>query len=191
MATARREPSRKRDAAATRNLLLEAASDLFGTHGFANVSLRDIGERAGVDAALIARYFGNKVDLYLASLEADRLASDIDPAQNGLDAIARRILQRVDQHGLGPVMQAMLQPEPDSPILGSAAEYLRTWLIAPLASQSRDQGIVHPELHAEMTIAALVGIAHLRTQGLFPVLSEASLDDMMAWFTRLAAAEPS
>jgi AcrR family transcriptional regulator len=47
-----------RDAAASKQALLEAARSLFGQRGFKSTTIRDIGERAGVDAALIARYFG-------------------------------------------------------------------------------------------------------------------------------------
>ena len=46
---------RSRDAAASRESLLQAAQELFGQRGFERTTTRDIGERAGVDAALIAR----------------------------------------------------------------------------------------------------------------------------------------
>ena len=76
-------PARKRDAAQTRQDLLDAARELFGAKGYDRTSLREIGERAGVDAALIARYFGNKMALYSATVEADtagtpRIASVAD-----------------------------------------------------------------------------------------------------------------
>ena len=48
--------------------LVLAAQDLFGQRGFESTTIRDIGDRAGVDAALIARYFGSKADLYIAAV---------------------------------------------------------------------------------------------------------------------------
>ena len=62
---------RTRDAAATKQALLRAAQSLFGQGGFEGTTIRDIGDRAGVDAALIARYFGSKADLYIAAVVAE------------------------------------------------------------------------------------------------------------------------
>ncbi|MEO0371384.1 MAG: TetR family transcriptional regulator, partial [Pseudomonadota bacterium] len=44
----------------TKEKLLGAARDLFWTRGYSNVSVRDITGAAGVDAALVSRYFGGK-----------------------------------------------------------------------------------------------------------------------------------
>lgn len=66
---------RRRDSARSRQLLLEAAAGLFAERGFDRSTTREIGERAGVDPALIARYFGGKAQLYLAVLDLDRKGS--------------------------------------------------------------------------------------------------------------------
>ena len=58
------ERSRKRDAAATRAAILQAARRRFASEPFEQVGVREIGADAGVDAALIARYFGSKEDLF-------------------------------------------------------------------------------------------------------------------------------
>jgi hypothetical protein len=62
---------RSRDAAASKGALLQAAQTHFGQQGFDGTTIREIGERAGVDAALIARYFGSKADLYIAAVAAE------------------------------------------------------------------------------------------------------------------------
>src|SRR6202042_3088939 len=62
---------RPRDAAASKDALLQAARTLFGQQGFEGTTIREIGERAGVDAALIARYFGSKAYLYIAAVVAE------------------------------------------------------------------------------------------------------------------------
>jgi len=62
---------RPHDADATRRDLLDAGAALFEERGYQGATLRDIGERAGVDPALVARYFGSKEGLYLASLSRD------------------------------------------------------------------------------------------------------------------------
>ena len=68
LALKERAPPRKRDAAATRAGILEAAKGQFARLGYDRTGLRDIAAEAGVDAALINRYFGGKEGLFTASL---------------------------------------------------------------------------------------------------------------------------
>jgi AcrR family transcriptional regulator len=61
--------ARKRDADATRAAILEAAKVHFARSGYEGGYLRDIAADAGVDAALINRYFGGKDGLFAAALK--------------------------------------------------------------------------------------------------------------------------
>src|SRR5881397_1406186 len=95
---------RSRDAAASRRALLEAAGALFHERGFEGATLREIGERAGVDPALIARYFGGKEGLYLAALADDSWEHDtpVDPHE-----FLAELLRHWDQRGHSPVSRAL------------------------------------------------------------------------------------
>src|SRR5215470_6210802 len=62
-------PLRRRDAVATRAAILEAAKGKFAQLGY-NANLRDIAAEAGVDVALIKRYFGGKEALFTEALRA-------------------------------------------------------------------------------------------------------------------------
>lgn len=53
----------------TKAALLDHARNLFWSRGYSNVALREIARAAGVDVALIARYFGSKQGLFEATLE--------------------------------------------------------------------------------------------------------------------------
>jgi len=64
-----RQLARKRDADATRAAILEAAKIHFARSGYEGGYLRDIAADAGVDAALINRYFGGKDGLFAAALK--------------------------------------------------------------------------------------------------------------------------
>ena len=55
---------RKRNAAATRAAMLDAAVCRFARDGYDGASVRDIAADAGVDAALVSRYFGGKEELF-------------------------------------------------------------------------------------------------------------------------------
>ena len=55
---------RKRNAATTRAAMLDAAVCRFARDGYDGASVRDIAADAGVDAALVSRYFGGKEELF-------------------------------------------------------------------------------------------------------------------------------
>ena len=57
-------PRRRRDAAATREAILEAATRRFATQGYGGAGVREIAADAGVTAALVNRYFGSKEGLF-------------------------------------------------------------------------------------------------------------------------------
>ena len=53
----------------TKEALLREARAQFWSRGFSNVSVRDISNAAGVDVALISRYFGSKLGLFQTTLQ--------------------------------------------------------------------------------------------------------------------------
>lgn len=57
-------PARRRDAEATKQAILDAAETCFGRAGYDQVGLREIASLAGVDVALVGRYFGSKEELF-------------------------------------------------------------------------------------------------------------------------------
>ena len=81
------------NAETTREKLLDAAREAMWRRGYANVGLREIARAAGVDVALISRYFGGKQGLFEATLEG---AFDLeglfdDPQADPVEVIARAI----------------------------------------------------------------------------------------------------
>src|SRR5574337_968183 len=53
----------------TREVLVDAAIEIFGRDGFRAASTRSIADAAGVNQALIGYHFGGKPGLYLAAFE--------------------------------------------------------------------------------------------------------------------------
>lgn len=54
----------------TRAAILRAAQMLFATRGYAEAGVRDIAAEARVNSALIARYYGSKLELFEAALDS-------------------------------------------------------------------------------------------------------------------------
>ncbi|PZE83231.1 TetR/AcrR family transcriptional regulator [Curtobacterium sp. MCBD17_032] len=78
-----------KDAAATRLALVQAARRRFAFDGYRATTVRDIAADAGVNVALINRYFVSKVGLFRACLDRaaparDLGAPDLDRAVGGL-----------------------------------------------------------------------------------------------------------
>ena len=58
----------RRGAKATSEAIVQAAAELFSARGYDGASTRDIAEKAGVNVALINRYFGSKAGLFDAAI---------------------------------------------------------------------------------------------------------------------------
>jgi AcrR family transcriptional regulator len=87
---------RSRDASNTRNLLLQAARRRFARDGYPATTVRDIATDAGVNVALINRYFISKEGLFEACLA--RVAADLGRPEGGdatLDQILNTMISQV------------------------------------------------------------------------------------------------
>jgi AcrR family transcriptional regulator len=62
--------TRPRNAAATREAILQSALIAFADRGYDGVGVREIAHTAGVTAVLVNRYFGSKERLFAAAVEA-------------------------------------------------------------------------------------------------------------------------
>ncbi|WP_028059975.1 TetR/AcrR family transcriptional regulator [Candidatus Solirubrobacter pratensis] len=184
MSTPADKPLRRRhDAPASRQALLEAAIELFNARGYDATTVREIGERAAVDPALIARYFGSKEGLYLAALAAQEPPADAgDPVE-----FVRRTLSRHEAQGVGPVGLAMV-----SPTIGDAMrEQVRARLATrtgPLAETLRARGADDPELRAALIVATTVGVSIARRVGTLPALSDTPAEDVVGHLAPAIAA---
>jgi len=90
------KPRRRRDAAATRKAILEAATGRFATFGYERAGVREIAADAGVTAALVNRYFGSKEGLFAEVIEG---ALDMGHLLSGRRANLADHLARVMVYG--------------------------------------------------------------------------------------------
>lgn len=67
----------RRTSAETKANILAAARDLFGTVGYARTTIRAVAQRAGIDPAMVIRYFGSKEKLFSAAAEPDLRLPDL------------------------------------------------------------------------------------------------------------------
>jgi len=88
---AKQTPRKRLSAQARRELIEEAASELFAQRGYAGTSIDEIARRAGVTAPVVYDHFASKLDLHrrllerhyaeLRALWREQLAGDDPPTQ--------------------------------------------------------------------------------------------------------------
>jgi AcrR family transcriptional regulator len=181
MTSARRKAStarRPHDSEASREALLAAGRAVFDEFGYERATTREIGGRAGVDPALIARYFGGKEGLFLAALAEEPARGgppDFDPK-----ALLRFLLGRWDERGHSPVSRALASPVLTDPVRGQVRTVVGARLVEPLIAELRARGVPSPELRAELLVALALGVAVTRANGILKDLAEAPRAEVVA-----------
>jgi AcrR family transcriptional regulator len=150
---------RKRDASATKAALLRAAQELFTERGYERTTVRDIADRAGVNQALLFRYFGNKEDLFQAVLanESRTLVAEW-PAEQVLGKTLARMLNPDSGVSDGAWLAALRSSGHDS-----AADAIRKQLgddytrVLGSLTDAEDA-----DLRVDLVLAWVVGLGMLR-----------------------------
>jgi AcrR family transcriptional regulator len=170
---------RSRDAAASKAALLQAAQELFGKRGFERTTIREIGELAGVDAALIARYFGSKGDLYIAAVMAEDAGGEGPAAYEGLQQMTDVVMSRADARGPGPITQAIIRADTSEEIRTAALHRVQRRLVDPLIADMVEHQVDRPQLRAEIAVSALVGISLARSLGWFSQIGSVPREELV------------
>ncbi|MEU3015775.1 MULTISPECIES: TetR family transcriptional regulator [unclassified Nocardiopsis] len=152
-------PARGREA--TRERILASAKTLFTSEGYGAVSSRKIASHAGVNVALINRYFGSKAGLLTEILRADgvfpRLIEDGAP-EDLTERLAEHSVGRL--HGEGTPLQLSLDDSAGDPDLQTVYQgRLKSALIDPLAVYL---GGPDARVHASLVAAVLLGVGRVR-----------------------------
>ena len=171
---------RRRDSAATRSAIFEAATRRFAYQGYEHAGLREIADDVGVDAAMINRYFGSKEGLFTEVVE--RTFEGRSFIDGNRATLAERLARKM-VYGGGET--AHERPIPLLLILRSATEPLA----AKLMRTSLDRHVLRPlaeriggpdaDVRAAMVIAQCTGFAILN-QLLKPrALEEARQEELL------------
>jgi AcrR family transcriptional regulator len=168
---------RPHDATASRQALLEAARGIFDEVGYDRATTREIGERAEVDPALIARYFDGKEGLFLAALTEVTGEELVDFAPR---AVVEALVERWDERGHSPISRALASPVLTEDVRRQARSVVREHLLGQLTEELRSRGVAEAELRAELLIAMALGIAMTRSNGTLETLAAAPRQQVLA-----------
>jgi AcrR family transcriptional regulator len=140
-----------RDREATRQRILRAAERQFAKHGYEHVTVRAVAAAAGVNVALISRYFGSKMGLFREVVDGDtRFAVVIDGDPDGLP---RRMAEFVFAHlratRVSPAIAAINRSAGSPAVKALLQERLEDMVLAPLTAALGDG----PEARMRATVA--------------------------------------
>jgi AcrR family transcriptional regulator len=155
-----RRTGRPRDAAATRQALLDAARQLFASTGYDATTVRAIADRAGVNQALLFRYFGSKEGLFDEAVLGDALQLLADgPREHLLERTLSAILAADDRGG--EILMAVLRAAGSARVAEEVRERLGTAYVEAFAAQVDTDDPGDATVRAELLLAWLLGIALL------------------------------
>jgi len=154
------------DAAVTRQVILAAARELFAAHGVDGVSVRRVAAAAGVNHALVHRYFGTKNEMVAAILLAEGEAMSAMGRPEADPGTSLGALRDVLTHALADgrtSLLLMLRAEidglaPESLAAGAPLQPLR--LLDGWLAENAPEGIEIDHQALAMVIgAAMMGLA--------------------------------
>ena len=164
-----------RDSAATRRSLVRAARRRFATDGYRATTVRQIAADAGVNVALINRYFDSKEGLFEACMlrTSDELDTDTDTAARPRATDIDQVIERMIDH-------LVAGPDGDDPLQlllllrssgDEGADEVRRRTLERFAEGIARVTGWHPKqvdaepflLRAELAISLLLGAIMLRT----------------------------
>ncbi|HEY0317417.1 MAG TPA: TetR family transcriptional regulator [Solirubrobacterales bacterium] len=170
---------RPHDSAATREALLDAAREVFDELGYERATTREIGERAGVDPSLIARYFDCKEGLFLATISEVGSAGE-DALEAEPEKLLAYLLERWDERGHSPISRALASPALTEEVRDQVRAAARERLLRRTVELLRERGVAEPELRAELILALAVGVAMTRANGTLEGLAGAPREEILA-----------
>lgn len=154
---------RLRNAAATREAMLASARRHFARESYENVGLREIAGEAGVDPALVSRYFGSKEQLFREALRGEDPLSLDGVSREELPAYLASLFLGKDANQAAEKIDCLLMMlrSASSP---RAAEIVREAIsddvLEPMAALLAGEDAA---MRASLSLAVLMGCGILRT----------------------------
>lgn len=169
----------------TRASILAAAAGCFAAHGFDATSMRHVAAAAGVDPALVRRFFGSKEQLFsevaAALIVPERAVAAV--TGGGADTAGERLVRYFlsllgDVSQPGPFFGLIRSAVASEHAAGLLRRLLAEQVLGEIAASFRSEGA---ELGAALAASQLVGLAIARYAVRLDALAAAGTDDLVRW----------
>ncbi|NEW27459.1 TetR/AcrR family transcriptional regulator [Nocardia cyriacigeorgica] len=169
----------RRSAEETKAVILAVARERFAADGYDRATIRAIAADAGIDPAMVMRYYGNKERLFAAAVEFDLELPDLSavPRERLGATVVAHFLERWERdEALLILLRAGVTNE-------SAAERMRSIFaaqLAPVIARAVDDPRQVP-LRAGLAASQILGMALGRFVLAFPPLAAMTRQEIIAW----------
>jgi AcrR family transcriptional regulator len=166
----------------TREAILAAAKEAFGSQGYGATSVRAVARAAGVDPSLVLHFFGSKDGLFEAAL-----ALPVDPAvlvaavlEGDRDGLGERVVRAFlgvwdGTPGQGPMLAMLRSAVSHEDSAAMLRELLLRVILRPVAQGA---GAPDPDLRAALLASQVVGLAVTRYVLRLEPVASASADQL-------------
>ncbi|OLO26056.1 TetR family transcriptional regulator [Streptomyces sp. MNU77] len=168
----------RRDAEATKAAILRAARHFLASRSHADITLKEVAERAGVSPPLIMKYFGNKDALFARVMsfeEGFTALLDAPLEELGAHMVRHVLTGDAEQGGGDPLLRVVF-----APLHGGQGDVLRTNFRTQV-SERLARRLAGPDagLRAELAVAMLLGLGVMYRIARGDSLRAADLDDIV------------
>jgi AcrR family transcriptional regulator len=162
---------------ATKEAILAAARERFAGDGYERATIRAIAADAGIDPAMVMRYFGNKEKLFAAAAEFDLRIPDLTEIPPG--EVGRRIAGHVvDRWDGDETLMALLRAAVTNP---AAAERMRGIFAGQLGPVVQAIAPGDVMVRAGLVASQVLGLALTRYVLRLPPVAAMDRDAVVAW----------
>jgi AcrR family transcriptional regulator len=176
---------RRPGSSGSREAILASARRLFAERGYVGTSMRAIATDAGVDAALIAHFFGTKAGLLTAAVqwpfdpEVEMARVAAAGRRHVGEELARLVLRTWDRAGNRDAIMTLLRAATVEPAAAELIrEFFRRRLYPPLVQAL---GVPDAELRANLVASQLLGLGIARYVLRLEPLASMGEDDVVRW----------
>jgi AcrR family transcriptional regulator len=177
---------RPRDAAATRQAILDAALPRFTRLGFRGTTVKDVADDAGVSPNLITRYFGGKDGLFLAATRTRIVPSPV--LEGPRSELGARLTDGIIERWSGIAEDPMLILQRASGERPEAATALSDFLdersLEPLRRYLRETGLPE-EVAADRAAAIDAFVLGVSTRRRFLRADLGEMEQHRAWLSEM------
>lgn len=157
------------DTSPTRLKILECSRNLFSEYSFAQVSLKDIAEAAGVSVALVVKHFGTKDQLFEKTLDFTTSSSNLfaGPFERLGETAVKETLT-APTNAPYSMARTISVANGDNASLNAIGKRIKSDLLQVLAERIRNEAphpSPSPELRAQSALALLMGLSFMRRFG--------------------------
>ncbi len=150
----------------TRAAILDAAREAFATRGYDAVSIRGVSRDAGVDPALVHRFFGSKQSLFVAAMQLPIAPNELVQTllAEGIDGLGERVVASLlavydSPAGFAPFLAILRGAISNERAATMLREFLTTEILGRIAAAAAPD---EPQLRAALAGSQVVGLAIAR-----------------------------